>query len=185
MANHLTQATINTGGRVDSQSKMYGGMSFTGNTEATTIAQADTWYPIGTGNASHTLYTEILDGDPYWILGGDETADQYLQFARLDGSTPVESGPEGVWLTVHWGASITAAAAAVLSLRLVKLTNSGSAVGVDVQTTSVSVANFPSSSRYTTIVQVNPLDKFYIELQNNTGAAANVTVQSAEVIFTQ
>jgi hypothetical protein len=166
--------SINSGGRHDFNSKIYGGIYFEANTQASTVAAADTWYRIGQANAAAVLYGNILPTslgtNPYWTLSGATTAAQILTY----------TGKYSV-LTAHWGATLVAGTASNYVFRLVR---TGVAVAGTTVGTAVSVATFRASLRHSIITTVSTGDTFYIEFQNNTGAT-NTTFISSEIVFTQ
>lgn len=169
--------TINDGGRVDPTSKMYGGIGFVGNITATTIGVASTPTRI----ISTPAYTTILPGsfiNPYWELIGVTTPTQALKY----------SGSHA-WLTAHFGVTVATAAPNEVSVRLVRVSYDDAGaplapVAVMTQLISGAVAALRFPGRWTTLLEVNRLDEFYIDVANIT-TGANVTVASSELIITQ
>lgn len=187
MSNKPLDRTTNTGGRFDYNSKLMGGMYFSGNlSQATTVSVADTDYRIGNGNASAPLYAVILPTsdfsvNPYWEITGTTSATQALKYVH---------GKNGV-LKLDFGLSIVAGTASNYTIKLWKLPDQNvdvppaAAVIPDGEhTIAVSVAAFRASLRISTIVPVSLNDSFYLTLANNTGAT-NTTVISSEIVFSQ
>jgi hypothetical protein len=177
MSRRELSRTINDGGRIDPTSKMYGGIAFTGNTTATVIAAQNE----GTRIISTPAYTTILPNDfinAYWELVGTSTPVQALKYHGSHG-----------WLTAHFGATVSTAAANDVVIRLVRQSYAANGaaltpVAVMPQTISAAVASQKFGGRFTTLIEVNPLDEFYIDVANAT-TIANITVFSSDLVITQ
>lgn len=177
----LIQKTINDGGRFDGSSKMFGGIQFNGNTNATVVGGQNTWVRIGAGAAGHTLFTSIQTAStlPYWTLAGATTAAQTYTIEKCKADT---------FLTASFGGAIQIPAGGTISnvqFRLRKTAADG------VTTTTLATADacanvlaFNVPFAWSTIVSLDKDDSLFIELQNTT-AAQNVTVVSAYLILSQ
>lgn len=185
MSNQPLNRSVNTGGRHDPNSKIYGGIYFEGNDQPTSIPTAGEYVRIGNGSVGHELYTSILPAtyiNPYWELTNTEdVTEQELKYIHGKNST----------FTVHWGLSIIIVDAesdpANFGFRLRRRVSPGVAVNVTsgIKRGCACLSNFIFSWRFSTILQMEMNQSFFIDITNFTNSGDEVIVFDSEIVFTQ
>lgn len=191
MSNHQLDRSINNGGRHDPNSKMYGGMYFENNEIVMNLPTSGTYYPIGNGSVNHSKYISILPDppfpgytNPYWEISNPDS-DVTLQ--RL-----LNSHGKNSTFTVHWGLSILLppgeSAVSNYGIRLTRVRGNPAVNSTVISTDQrfgLTTQEFVFPFWHSSITEVLPRDRFFIELTNLTEDDQDILVISSIIAFTQ